>query len=84
MGNAYPELVEALADQGRPRFVADGEIVAFDGAETLDFLARQGTLEFHIWLSTVDRPDRPVLDLDPPNAHFSVLPAAFRSATKAA
>ncbi|MEV6880234.1 non-homologous end-joining DNA ligase [Amycolatopsis sp. NPDC051128] len=34
MDNAYPELVEALATQGAPRFVADGEIVAFDGANT--------------------------------------------------
>ncbi|MGW4528910.1 non-homologous end-joining DNA ligase [Amycolatopsis sp. NPDC004378] len=34
MDNAYPELVEALARQGGPRFVADGEIVAFDGGTT--------------------------------------------------
>jgi bifunctional non-homologous end joining protein LigD len=34
MDNAYPEIVEALAAQGGPRFVADGEIVAFDGANT--------------------------------------------------
>ncbi|WP_432845395.1 non-homologous end-joining DNA ligase [Amycolatopsis sp. CA-161197] len=34
MDNAYPELVEALDRQGGPRFVADGEIVAFDGDST--------------------------------------------------
>ncbi|MYW97632.1 ATP-dependent DNA ligase [Amycolatopsis rubida] len=34
MDNAYPEIVEALAAQGGPRFVADGEIVAFDGGQT--------------------------------------------------
>ncbi|WP_409186626.1 non-homologous end-joining DNA ligase [Amycolatopsis sp. VS8301801F10] len=34
MDNAYPEIVEALAAQGGPRFVADGEIVAFDGDQT--------------------------------------------------
>ncbi|MEV4599842.1 non-homologous end-joining DNA ligase [Amycolatopsis sp. NPDC049253] len=34
MDNAYPELVEALDRQGGPRFVADGEIVAFDGDNT--------------------------------------------------
>ncbi|MEU6249455.1 non-homologous end-joining DNA ligase [Glycomyces sp. NPDC047010] len=30
----FPELVAALADLGGPRFTADGEIVAFDGAQT--------------------------------------------------
>ncbi|UKD59153.1 non-homologous end-joining DNA ligase [Amycolatopsis sp. FU40] len=34
MDTAYPEIVEALAGQGGPRFVADGEIVAFDGDQT--------------------------------------------------
>ncbi|WP_037356007.1 non-homologous end-joining DNA ligase [Amycolatopsis orientalis] len=34
MDSAYPEIVEALAGQGGPRFVADGEIVAFDGDQT--------------------------------------------------
>lgn len=34
MDAAYPELVEALADHGPPRFVADGEIVAFAGGAT--------------------------------------------------
>lgn len=34
MDGAYPEIVEALAAQGGPQFVADGEIVAFDGRRT--------------------------------------------------
>jgi DNA ligase D-like protein (predicted ligase) len=34
ISNGYPELIEALAARGGPRFVADGEIVAFDGAQT--------------------------------------------------
>jgi DNA ligase D-like protein (predicted ligase) len=34
MNNAFPEIVEALAEQGGPRFVVDGEIVAFDGEQT--------------------------------------------------
>jgi len=34
MDNSYPEIVEALANHGGPRFVADGEIVAFDGEQT--------------------------------------------------
>lgn len=34
MDAGYPELVDALADRAPDRFVADGEIVAFDGART--------------------------------------------------
>jgi bifunctional non-homologous end joining protein LigD len=34
MDRSYPELVSALRRHGRPRFVADGEIVAFDGDQT--------------------------------------------------
>ncbi len=34
MDRAYPELVDALDDQPETRFVADGEIVAFDGRQT--------------------------------------------------
>jgi bifunctional non-homologous end joining protein LigD len=41
MDHAYPELVEALAAQGGPRFVADGEIVAFDESGNTSFAALQ-------------------------------------------
>ncbi|MFJ1759918.1 non-homologous end-joining DNA ligase [Amycolatopsis sp. NPDC088138] len=41
MDKAYPELVEALAAQGGPRFVADGEIVAFDESGNTSFAALQ-------------------------------------------
>jgi ATP-dependent DNA ligase len=34
MNGSYPELVEALEDEHSDDFVADGEIVAFDGAVT--------------------------------------------------
>jgi bifunctional non-homologous end joining protein LigD len=46
------------------------EYVVCDDAETLVYLANQGSVEFHVWLSTVDAPARPdllVLDLDPPD-----------------
>ena len=32
--DSFPELADALAKHGGPRFVADGEIVAFDGSQT--------------------------------------------------
>jgi bifunctional non-homologous end joining protein LigD len=34
MDSAFPEIVEALEARGGPRFVVDGEIVAFDGDQT--------------------------------------------------
>jgi bifunctional non-homologous end joining protein LigD len=34
MGSAFPEVVEALEAQSCPDFVVDGEVVAFDGAQT--------------------------------------------------
>jgi len=34
MDRSYPELIEALAEHGPRRFVADGEIVAFEGEQT--------------------------------------------------
>ncbi|HKL63211.1 MAG TPA: hypothetical protein VJ883_07575, partial [Woeseiaceae bacterium] len=34
LNDTYPELAEALADAGPQRFIADGEIVAFEGKVT--------------------------------------------------
>jgi bifunctional non-homologous end joining protein LigD len=44
--------------------------VVCDDADTLLYLANQATIEFHVWLSTVDaleRPDLLVIDIDPPS-----------------
>lgn len=43
MNAAYPELVEAFAAQDAQRFVADGEIVAFEG-DTTSFARLQGRI----------------------------------------
>jgi bifunctional non-homologous end joining protein LigD len=43
LNNTYPEIVEALAKQDTCRFVADGEIVAFEGRRT-SFARLQGRL----------------------------------------
>lgn len=40
---SYPEIAEALAEQVGPRFVADGEIVAFNGKQT-SFATLQGRI----------------------------------------
>ncbi|MCC3765171.1 non-homologous end-joining DNA ligase [Glycomyces sp. TRM65418] len=44
--------------------------VVCDDEATLLYLANQATIEFHVWLSTVDEPDHPdrlVVDIDPPD-----------------
>ena len=44
--------------------------VVCDDAATLVYLANQATIEFHVWLSTVEsleHPDRLVIDIDPPS-----------------
>ncbi len=53
MGSAFPEVVEALEAQQCPDFVADGEVVAFDGAQT-SFAA----LQPRIHLTNPDRARR--------------------------
>ena len=46
LSSAYPELVEALAAEPMRRFVADGEIVAFEGNRT-SFERLQGRMGIH-------------------------------------
>lgn len=50
----------------------DGTVnhVVCEDEATLVYLANQATVEFHIWLSTLDKPDHPdrlVIDIDPPD-----------------
>src|SRR5690606_42164295 len=46
LSGAYPELVEALAAEPAERFVADGEVVAFDGSRTsFEKLARKSVVQ---------------------------------------
>jgi bifunctional non-homologous end joining protein LigD len=55
-----------------PRRGSHGTVrhVVCDDAATLVYLANQATIEYHVWLSTVDKldcPDRMVIDIDPPD-----------------
>jgi bifunctional non-homologous end joining protein LigD len=52
-GPAFPEVVEALEAQQCPSFVVDGEVVAFDGAQT-----SFGALQPRIHLTNADRARR--------------------------
>jgi len=46
LGSAYPELVEALEAEAATEFLADGEIVAFEGSRT-SFERLQGRMGIH-------------------------------------
>ena len=48
--------------------------VICDNKKSLIYLVNQNTVVFHTWLSRkdmIDRPDKVIFDLDPPNDHFS-------------
>jgi bifunctional non-homologous end joining protein LigD len=54
-----------------PQRSDDGTVrhVVCEDAATLVYLANQAAIEFHVWLSTIDKPDHPdrlVIDIDPP------------------
>ncbi|QCK16625.1 non-homologous end-joining DNA ligase [Mangrovivirga cuniculi] len=61
----------------------DGKVnhVICNDKATLIYLANQGTITFHGWLSKVDKikyPDKLVIDLDPPSSDFEIVrKAAF-------
>lgn len=51
------------------------EHIVCDDAATLVYLANQGVVTFHTWLSTTDKPecpDRMIFDLDPPDDSFEL------------
>jgi len=76
----FPDYVEGVtADR-----VGGGEVehIVVRNAAGLVYLANQGTLTFHAWLSRRDRahhPDRMVIDLDPPDGDFAPVRDAARS-----
>lgn len=50
--------------------------VICNNQETLEYLAAQGTITFHITLSRIDKlnyPDRLIFDLDPPDENFKLV-----------
>ncbi|MBS63433.1 non-homologous end-joining DNA ligase [Salinisphaera sp.] len=74
----YPDWMERVTVDKE-----DGQIthaVAPD-ADTLAWLADQGTIAFHVWLSRADKPhhpDRLIFDLDPPGDDFDQVIKAAR------
>jgi len=55
LNDRYPEIAQALEQQPAPRFAVDGEVVAFDGAQTsFERLARRGRERVAVYLYVFD------------------------------
>jgi bifunctional non-homologous end joining protein LigD len=64
----------------------DTTYVVVDKAATLVYLADQGTITPHVWLSRTDRPEHPdrmIFDLDPPKDDFEPVRRAARALREA-
>lgn len=74
----YPGYISTLmveTDKGKQ------EQILCNGKKTLIYLANQGTVSFHTWLSRRDKPDQPdqvIYDLDPSDQDFNKLKEAVR------
>lgn len=89
-GVSHPGFYQKKADDYFPSFVQRVEIETEDGSnlqvvcnnkKTLIYLANQGVLSFHTWLSKRDqlrKPDKIVFDLDPSRNEFDKLKDAAR------
>jgi bifunctional non-homologous end joining protein LigD len=55
LNGRYPELAEALAGESAARFAVDGEVVAFDGAQTsFSMLSQRGQRRVRVFLYVFD------------------------------
>lgn len=74
----FPDFIKTVAVKTEE---GENTTVVCNNLKTLLYLANQGTIEFHIWLSRMDKlnkPDKVVFDLDPPNGSFKKLKKGAR------
>jgi bifunctional non-homologous end joining protein LigD len=72
----YPDFVERVTVKTAK---GEQEQVAINNAATLAYLANQGVITPHTWLSRTDKidfPDQVIFDLDPPGSDFDQVKAA--------
>lgn len=80
----FPDWIERVTVSRRE----GGEVThaLAEDAATLRFLADQATIELHVWLARVDRPEHPdrlIFDLDPPGEDFAPVIEAARDLRRA-
>jgi bifunctional non-homologous end joining protein LigD len=78
----FPDWIERVTV---PKAGGAVEHVVCDNAATLVYLANQGCITPHVWLSRADRldhPDRLIFDLDPPRDGFEAVRFAARALRK--
>lgn len=75
----FPDWIETVTVEKEGGTV---DHVVCGNAATLVYLANQGVITPHVWLSKVDRldrPDRMIFDLDPPDDDFGIVRDAARA-----
>ena len=80
---ARPDYVPEFVGEVRAARVGGGEIdhVVVENTAALVYLADQGAITFHGWMARqdrLDRPDRLIVDLDPPDGGFDAVRQAAR------
>jgi bifunctional non-homologous end joining protein LigD len=76
----FPDWIEVVQIEVEEENAEQPQVVCGDAA-TLVYLADQGVITPHIWLSRVDhlnRPDKLIFDLDPPEGGFEIVRFAAR------
>lgn len=77
----FPEWIERAMIPVESEGESQPQVVCNDAA-TLVYMANQGCITPHVWLSTTSKlqhPDRLIFDLDPPGDGFDLVQAAARS-----
>jgi bifunctional non-homologous end joining protein LigD len=77
----FPEWIERVDVLVESEDDVQPQVVCNDAA-TLVYLANQGCITLHTWLSqagSLDNPDRLIFDLDPPDNEFDLVKAAART-----
>lgn len=75
----FPDWIETVTVEKEGGTV---DHVVCGNAATLAYLANQGVITPHVWLSRIDRldcPDRMIFDLDPPDDDFEIVREAARA-----
>lgn len=75
----FPDWIETVTVEKEGGTV---DHVVCGNAATLVYLANQGVITPHVWLSRIDRldcPDRMIFDLDPPDDDFGIVREAARA-----